>query len=177
MIRWNEPGTGNDVRISVKALLVKIRLRIRDAQKTNFSEYELLSALNDAVTAFWIALSENFSSIPQLTTVLEPEVGVAALPADFYSMVRLQEGATVSGFFVLSEEPKVEITYNRLPVPAESVEDTVEIPAAMILDVVEIAVALLAEGMGKAAEIAAACASRISQKREHGAIKDGTPFP
>ena len=177
MIRWNEPGDGLDIRTPVKQLLTKVRLRIKDMQNTKFSDYELLSALNIAVQTLWMALAERFSSLPRLTTILPMENGVAALPKDFYSLVHIQDNAAVDGFFVVSEEHNVEITYNRLPVPAINIDDTVEVPASMVLDVVEMTAALLTQGMGSVINIAMASANRIAQKREHGAIKDQKPFP
>ena len=38
----------------------KIRLRVGDMQKTRFSDYEILSALNDAMSMLWVALAEKW---------------------------------------------------------------------------------------------------------------------
>jgi hypothetical protein len=173
-MRWDQSGV---LHVQAKDLLTKVRLRIRDMQKTKISDYELMSALNDAVEMLWIALAERFSSIPRTSTILQMVNGSAPLPKDFYSLIHVQKDAVVNGLFVESEDPYVKITYNRLPTPAVGPEDAVEVPVSMTLDVVEITAALSVEGMGDAVGIASSSAARIAQKREHGAVKDGRPFP
>ena len=53
--------------VPVRLLLTKLRLRLEDMQRTKFSDYELLSALSDAWSMLWIALAENFSTLPRKT--------------------------------------------------------------------------------------------------------------
>jgi hypothetical protein len=146
-------------------------------QKKVFSDYELMIALNDAVQMLWIALAENFSTMTRTKTILPVVGGSAPLPDDFYSLVSIQEGASVHGLFAESDAPNVEIEYNRLPRPAVSPKDALEIPVSMILDAAEIAAALVTEGTGGAIGIASSCAQRISQKREYSVIPDWRPFP
>jgi hypothetical protein len=172
-MRWGESGI---LHVKAGDLLTRVRLRLRDMQKKNFSDYELMIALNDAVQMLWIALAENFSTVPVTKTILPVVGGSAPLPRDFYSLVSLQKGAVVNGFFVESDESGVEIEYNRLPSPAINAGDALEIPVSMILDTVEITAALLTEGTAGAVNVAMSSAQRISEKREYSAIPDWRPF-
>ena len=101
-------------------MMVKIRLRVADMQKTRYSDYEVLSALNDARTMLWIALAENFSSIPRKRADLTlDEEGKARLPGDYYSLVGISPGARVDGFFITGAPgDTVCLEYNGLPLPS-----------------------------------------------------------
>ena len=74
--------------VPVRLLLTKLRLRLEDMQRTKFSDYELLSALSDAWSMLWIALAENFSTLPRKTVEVILIGGAAPLPDDFYSLDR-----------------------------------------------------------------------------------------
>jgi hypothetical protein len=102
------------------AMITKIRLRVSDMQKTRYSDYEVLSALNDARTMLWIALAESFSSLPRKKAELTLDAdGRAPLPADYYSLVRISPGARVEGFFAAGAGGlTVSLEYNGLPLPS-----------------------------------------------------------
>jgi hypothetical protein len=172
-IRWNESGV---LHVRAGDLMTRMRLRIGDMQKKKLSDYELLIALNNAVRMLWIALAENFSTIPRITAILPIVNGTAPLPKDFYSLASIQKGAAVNGFFVESDEPNVEICYNRLPSSAANADDAVEIPESMIAETVEAATAVMTGNMESAVNIVAQNAQRVSQKREHAAIPNWRPF-
>jgi hypothetical protein len=104
------------------SMITKIRLRVSDMQKTRFSDYDVLSALNDARTMLWIALAETFSTLPRKRVELTlGENGNAHLPPDYYSLVRISPRgcARVDGFYVRGTPGEtVELVYNGLPLPS-----------------------------------------------------------
>jgi hypothetical protein len=114
--------------VHAPAMITKIRLRVGDMQGTKFSDYEVVSALNDARTMLWIALAENFSSIPRRRVNLTLTDGRALLPEDFYSLVEEPCGAEIDGFYLVRTRPVrlddgaedvIELEYNGLPLPSE----------------------------------------------------------
>ena len=176
-------------------LLTKIRLRVGDMQGARYSDWEALSALNDAMRMLWIALAENFSSIPRVKKELTLINGSAPLPKGFYSLVSISEGAYVDGFRVKGEG-KATLVYNCIPpAVAEGTDDiafsdddiacldtdplvpghSLAVPA-ISLDLTEIAAAVMQGQTEAAANIAASSAKRISQKREYARIPDRRPF-
>jgi hypothetical protein len=180
----------------VKDLLTKIRLRVGDMQGTKYSDYEALSSLNDAMKMLWIALAENYSSIPRVKKEITLVNGDAPLPGNFYSLVSISEGACVDGFRVKGDGGKATLVYNFIP-PALTTDsediafsdddiaysDTdplvpgyaMAVPA-ISLDLVEIAAAVIQGNTQAAASVAASTAKRISQKREYAKIPDRRPF-
>jgi hypothetical protein len=112
-------------------MVTKIRLRVGDMQGTKYSDYEVLSALNDARTMLWIALAENFSSIPRRRVELTMVDGQALLPEDFYSLVEEPRGAEICGAYMMricpaglpeDIEDVVTLEYNGLPAPSEDMD-------------------------------------------------------
>lgn len=101
------------------AMVTKIRLRVSDMQGTKFSDYEILSALNDARTMLWIALAECFSTIPRRRVTLTLTDGRATLPEDYYSLVEKPRDVEIEGFLVVGKQGEAEIVYNGLPLPSE----------------------------------------------------------
>jgi hypothetical protein len=181
--------------VTVKELLTKLRLRISDMQKTKFSDYELFSALNDAMLMLWITLAENFSSIPRRKVKLTLVNGAASLPRNYYSLVWISPGAIVDGFSVKGEGGTAELEYNSCAPRLVTTEDIAYsdtdiafldddplVPIAPVLkavslDLVEIAAAITQGQTEAAAQIAKSTAARLSQKREYAAIPDTRPFP
>jgi hypothetical protein len=106
------------------AMVTKIRLRVSDMQGTKYSDYEVLSALNDARTMLWIALAENFSSIPRRRVRLTLTDGKALLPEDYYSLVEEPCGAEIEGFHIVSGggADVITLVYNGLPLPSEDLD-------------------------------------------------------
>jgi hypothetical protein len=101
-------------------MITKIRLRVSDLQKTRYSDYEVLSALNDARTMLWIALAESFSTIPRKRIELTLDAdGRAHLPPDYYSLAGISRERRVEGFFVCGPPGvKILLEYNGLPMPS-----------------------------------------------------------
>lgn len=153
----------------------KIRLRVGDMQKTRFSDYEILSALNDAMSMLWVALAENFSRIPQKTVNIVMTDGKAPLPEDYYSLVKKPAGAEIRGMEITGAEG--ELVYNAVPIPALDMADDIRLPLSLLLDCVEVAGAIATGRTDEAASIAGTAARRISQKREISEIPDRVPFP
>jgi hypothetical protein len=110
--------------VHAPAMTAKIRLRVSDMQRVKYSDYEVLSALNDARTMLWIALAENFSTIPRRRVRLTLTDGRALLPEDFYSLVEEPRGAEICGFHVVRKGGGNIITleYNGLPLPSEDLD-------------------------------------------------------
>jgi hypothetical protein len=117
--------------VHAPAMVTKIRLRASDMQGTKYSDYEILSALNDARTMLWIALAENFSTIPRRRVQLTLTDGEALLPEDFYSLVEEPRGAEICGFHVVrtrganppeGAEDVITLEYNGLPLPSEDLD-------------------------------------------------------
>lgn len=154
--------------VPVRLLLAKLRLRLGDMQKTKFSDYELLSALSDAWKMLWIALAENFSTLPRKTVEVILTDGTAPLPDDFYSLVELGGGST-------KETARLE--YNCAPPPITESVAEIDFPMSLVLDLVEVASAVASGDMSTAMETAKATAARVSQKREYGRIPDIRHFP
>jgi hypothetical protein len=180
----------------VKELLTKIRLRVGDMQGAKYSDYEALGSLNDAMKMLWIALAENYSTIPRVRKEITLVDGRAPLPEDFYSLVSISGGARVDGFLVRGGGEKATLVYNIIPPGLTEGSDDIAfsdgdkaysdtdplVPGhamaapAISLDLVEIAAAAMQGDTPTAAAIAAATARRISQKREHAKIPDRRPF-
>jgi hypothetical protein len=180
----------------VRDLLTKIRLRTGDMQGAKYSDYEVLESLNDAMKMLWIALAENFSSVPRVKKEITLVNGDATLPENFYSLVSISEGAYIDGFRVRGEGKSATLVYNAIP-PALTLEaddiafsdddiaysDTdplvpwhaLAVPA-ISLDMVEIAAAIMQGQTESAAKMAMSTAKRISQKREYAKIPDRRPF-
>jgi hypothetical protein len=125
-------------------MVEKIRIRAGDKTRTRWSDYEILSALNDARVMLWIALAESFSSIPRRRVELVLSDGRAPLPEDFYSLVEdLPRGVEVQGFHVARTRPAripegediVTLEYNGLPLPSEDMD---YIPGSPLFDVKDI---------------------------------------
>lgn len=108
--------------VHAPAMVTKIRLRVSDMQGTKYSDYEVLSALNDARTMLWIALAENFSSIPRRRVTLTLTGGRALLPEDYYSLVEKPRDAEIEGFSVAGTGETVTLVYNALPLPSEDLD-------------------------------------------------------
>jgi hypothetical protein len=111
--------------VHAPAMVTKIRLRVSDMQGTKYSDYEVLSALNDARTMLWIALAECFSTIPRRRVRLTLTDGRAMLPEDYYSLVEKPRGVEIEDFHAVSEQGgagEVEIVYNGLPLPSEDLD-------------------------------------------------------
>lgn len=172
MPTWNEPQVR---RPRVGDLVTRIRLRLADMQGTKFSDYELTMALNDALGMLWIALAENFSTLPRRTAVLMMEGGIAPLPEDFYSLVEVTDGH-VRGSYIESDKGQATLVYNALPSTVDRLDDSVDLPLTLVLDVVEVAAAIAKGESGNAAGIALMGAKRLSQKREVAAIPDTRHF-
>lgn len=149
--------------VPVRLLLTKLRLRLEDMQRTKFSDYELLSALSDAWSMLWIALAENFSTLPRKTVEVILVGGTAPLPDDFYSLVELGDGST-------GETARLE--YNCVPPPITDSAAEIDFPTSLVLDLVEVASAVVSGNMTAATETAKSTAARVSQKREYGKIPD-----
>lgn len=164
--------------IQARQMVAKIRLRLQDMQKTAFSDYELLSALNDARSMLWMALAENFSGIPRKTLAITLVDGKAPLPDDYYTLVSMPCGACIDGFeIVVPKADTAELVYNAMPVDVHEMADSVSVPAALMIDLSAIA-ALIAQGdLENAKNTAMESANRISQKREHAGVPDRRPFP
>ena len=157
-------------------LLTKIRLRLQDMQAVKLSDYELLSALNDARSMLWIALAENFSTIPQRKAELTMTDGAAPLPEGYYSLVALPQGARVVGETVESDDGKTEIIYNAVPEQVSSSSEEISVPSSLVLDTVEIAAFIAGGDTGGAVNTAMASARRVSQKREYSKLPDWKHF-
>jgi hypothetical protein len=181
----------------VKDLLTKVRLRVGDMQSSKYSDYEMLQSLNDAMKMLWIALAENFSSIPRSRREIKLVNGSAPLPENFYSLVSISDGAHVDGFRIRgSGGESVTLVYNIIPpdltlqtsdiaysdddiacldtdplVPAYKL-----LPPAVGLDMAEITAAIMQGNTSAAVSIAQSTAKRISQKREYAAIPDRRHF-
>ncbi len=162
--------------IPAEKLITKIRLRLGDMQAVKLSDYELLSALGDARSMLWIALAENFSTIPQKRAVLTMTNGSAPLPKGYYSLVELPAKARVFGERVESDAEKVEIVYNAVPKPVSATTESVSVPSSLVLDTVEIAAFIAGGNTDAAATTAGNSARRVSQKREYSKLPDWKPF-
>ncbi len=162
--------------IPVDRLLTKIRLRLGDMQKVKLSDYELLSALNDARTMLWIALAENFSSIPLKKATLAMTDGSAPLPEGYYSLVELPPGARVVGEAVESDDETVTVVYNCVPEHVSSSSEEISVPSSLVLDTVEIAAFIAGGNTDAAATTAGNSARRVSQKREYAKLPDWKHF-
>jgi hypothetical protein len=110
-------------------MVTKIRLRVSDMQGTKYSDYEVLSALNDARSMLWIALAESFSTIPRRRVELTLTDGEALLPEDYYSLVEKPCGVEIEGFHAVRTRPAdadgedvVTLVYNGLPLPSEDLD-------------------------------------------------------
>jgi hypothetical protein len=116
--------------VHAPAMVTKIRLRVGDLQKTKYSDYEVLSALNDARSMLWIALAENFSTVPRRRIQITLTDGEALLPEDYYSLVEKPCGVEIEGFHVTREHPAnasegedvITLVYNGLPLPSEDLD-------------------------------------------------------
>jgi hypothetical protein len=108
--------------VHARAMVTKIRLRVSDMQGAKYSDYEVLSALNDARSMLWIALAESFSTVPRRRVRLTLEGGRALLPEDFYSLAERPCGVEIEGFHVVGNRDEVELVYNGLPLPSEDLD-------------------------------------------------------
>lgn len=161
-------------------LIVKIRLRLGDMQATQYSDYELLAALSEARQMLWLALAENFSTIPQRTETLALVAGAALLPDDFYSLVCLPPPAYVDGDMVRDEKnptAEVSLVYNAIPPAVAGIDDDVSFAGSLLMDMTEISYHVAKGEMDAAQGVALSSARRVSQKREMAAIPDTRPFP
>lgn len=162
--------------VPVRLLLAKLRLRLGDMQKTKFSDYELLSALSDAWVMLWIALAENFSTIPRKSVQVALTNGSGPLPDDFYSLIGLEDGIVRDGRVEGSGE-KAMLEYNCVPSPITESAAEIDFPTSLVLDLVEVASAVASGNTTAGTETARATATRVSQKREYGKIPDIRHFP
>jgi hypothetical protein len=118
--------------VHAPAMVTKIRLRVSDLQGTKYSDYEVLSALNDARTMLWIAMAENFSTIPRRRVQLTLTDGQALLPEDYYSLAEKPCGVEIEGFHAVRTRPDgrtagagedvITLIYNGLPLPSEDLD-------------------------------------------------------
>jgi hypothetical protein len=185
------------MRVKVSGLMTKVRLRVSDMQRTRYSDYQILSALNDAMKMLWIALAEHFSSIPRVTRKISLIFGTAALPENYYSLVSISDGARVDGFVIRGAgSDTVTLVYNAIPpeltleagdiafsdddIACEDTDPLVPgyalLSPAVALDMTEITAAIIRDDMDGAAAVAKSSAYRISQQREYAGIPDWTPF-
>jgi hypothetical protein len=144
-------------------------------QSTKYSDYELTSALNDAVKMLWITFAEHYSTIPRKTVRVTLTQGSAPLPEDYYSLVEISGNAWIDGLRVRGHDRRVRITYNCIPPSVAGAEEEVAVEA-VALDLTEIAAAIAQGETSIAVQIAESTAKRISQKREYAAIPDRRPF-
>ena len=175
--------------------MAKTRLRVGDPHGTDYSDYEIVSALNDAIWMLWIALAENHSSIPRTKTEITLANGEATLPNDFYSLVSVS-GAAVDGFVLRGEADRAELVYNRAPpmmtatggdiafsdgdtacLDTDPLVSGLDLAApALGLDLVSAAAEIVKGRTEAGAAIAGAAARRISQKREYARVPNKRPF-
>lgn len=163
--------------MQIGRLVSGVRRRLDDMQALRFSDYELREAIRDAHAMLWIALAENFSSLPRKTVHILPGVGgVSPLPEDFYNLVELPSGVTVTAFSLEGVgEEGIDLVYNCIP--SRSSDDDVNVPESLALDMIEISSALASGDTGSAAAIAVSSAKRVSQGHEFAAIPNTRPFP
>lgn len=161
--------------VPVHKAIQKVRLKLNDMQSTKYSDYEVLSALNDGRTMLHIALSEHFSRIGQRTVEITAVDGVAQLPDDYYTLVDIGGGYIV-GNEIVGVGDTATITYHSVPKHLME-KDNMDIPASLFVDLVEVAKFIVQGDMSSAVSTLQATAKRVSQKREYAAIPDKVHFP
>lgn len=160
--------------VSGKDLYALTRLRAADMQRTKYSDYQVLAAVNGAVRLLTDALVAVWSPVLVRTTVLTTAAGAALLPEDFISLVKAAgaDGEVLSeenenplpragqyrleGQRLLSPEKTVLLSYRARPGEIAAVEsDSVDLPADFLPGLTKMAADLLA-GSGEAASTLAA---------------------
>jgi hypothetical protein len=163
-------------RMRVADLITRIRLRAGDMQRTRFSGYEMLRAVNDAFKMLWIALAENFSSIPRVKAEIPLVGGTAPLPENYYTLVSISDNARIDGYAIRGEGESVTLVYNAIPSELGEESEINDVFPEFELDLTEIASAIAQGNIGGAVSAAAGTARRISQKREYSKIPNWRHF-
>ena len=160
-------------------VLTKIRLRLGDMQKVKFSDYELTSALNDALLILWITLAEKFSRFTKKEAVITLADGRAPLPEDFYTLAAEPDGFQITGDEIVgrADAETATLVYYSLPSPVVLHDDDVRVPLSLLPEFIEMAASVALCDTERAAGIAESAARRIAMKREIHAIPDKIAFP
>ena len=147
--------------MQVKDLILQIRMSLNDAQGLRTSDYQIMNAINEAVTQLFDSLIGFANGLARKIATLPVTDGVAELPEDFHS-VSLISGSdgvlypdygnilpesgcykVVGNELLVTDESSVDMEYFYMPEPVTTVEDVLEIQRSLRSVLVAVASGLL----------------------------------
>jgi hypothetical protein len=166
--------------MNTRELAAFIRMMNGDAQQLNISADMIVYAVNYAARELYDALALAFSSVTQKRATIPITDGEGELPADYGTLVRVEDGSgnelfkggswDLEGDTVLSDLDEVTVVYNRSPVAIASLGDTLDVPGIFFNDVADIASAILKGDRTAAHGHAVRAAKRAAERRTYARI-------
>ena len=165
-----------------RELAAFIRMMGGDAHKLNISDDMIVYAVNYAAGELFDALALAFSSVTQKRAAITITEGEGALPADYRTLVRVEDSAgneifkgdswDLEGETVLSDLDEVTVVYNRSPVKITALGDALDVPDMFFNDLADIAGAILKGDRTAAHGFALTAAKRAAERRTYARIPD-----
>ena len=165
--------------LPVSRLIASMRYALRDMQGSEVSDYELIEALNQAVSLLYSRLSEKYIyKAVKKTAIVVDSTLQAALPSDFISVHRVglgQEGYLnpvsyradsegtyrISGSIFYAPEGTYGLEYYYLPARVHNLTDLLDVSPSVSPYLEQIANSVLAKDFASAEQLAQVCCNAL----------------
>lgn len=170
--------------IKLNDLYVQTRLAAGDLGKRNYSDFEIKTAVDSAVTLLEDACIQNFSDILIRSAVIQLVDGVGKLPDDFLSIEQVGEKIlyspspesyspakgeySIRGNYIYCDEEEIEITFHKSP---DRTDTEIDLPRNILFTLARLAANLLKEEFEAAADRAKEIALS-TKRRATGGLPD-----
>ena len=172
----------------VSRLMASMRYALKDMQGVQYSDFELIEAINQAAALIYQRLGEKFSHVALKRTLLVTQNGEAKLPSDFHNVYKVsvegvhRDPATLKvcpvqyriaadTFYAPGEAYVLE--YYRMPQRVVDMNDVLDAPDSLRPYIEAAALAMLG-GQVEGAEIAAANCVKTHAAAEFSHINNTT---
>lgn len=161
--------------IVVSRIVSSLRYALRDMQGLTVSDYELVEAINQAVTLLYGKFAEKYvhSGLKKALLVVE-EDGQAILPSDFVNVHRvglgeagyakpasyrpMEEGTyRIAGNMLYAPSGSYSLEYYYVPRRVTSLTDRLDVPLSLSPYVEQMSAAILSKDLGSAEQLAQVC--------------------
>ena len=166
--------------IPVKQLVTSMRYSLKDMRGVNYSNFELIEAINNAAWILYSRMAEQFVSAGLKKNILVvDESGSIALPTDFIKIHQVgmaDEGRAVPVSYTARNDGEYRIIgdtfyalegvysleYYYVPARVSSLSDFIDITAAVSPYIEKIALGMLGNDLGGAENVVRACVQSLA---------------
>lgn len=178
--------------IPVINLVKSLRFALKDMQGIKYSDYELIEAVNQAVSLLYGQLSEKYvyATLKRKVIVIG-DSNQYSLPSDFVRIHQVgmgEEGVAIPttrmpviegtyriiGDVLYAPEGAYTLEYYYMPVRVSSIADNIDAPLSMSPYLEQISLALFGNNLERASQVIQVCINALSNK-EHSHFEDVGP--